>query len=904
MQHAIGLFLFYYSEEKLDLKTKTKKNFYAAAVDDLIQEFRTSYDGMSEDQVRRLQMQYGKNELTATKKKTYLEMFISQFKDFMIIVLLAAALIAGLVAKEWTDAIIILAVVVLNAIFGVFQESKAEGAIDALKKMATPKARVKRDGAVKEIDSTELVPGDIVVVEAGDVVPADLRLFETTTLKIEESSLTGESIPVQKLATTLTKPNLALGDQKDMAFSGTNVTFGKGTGIVVNTGMNTEIGQIASMINNSDDKVTPLQRNLSQLGKVLTYIILMISVVIFIIGMVKQESSLINMLIVAISIAVAAIPEGLPAIVTIILALGTQKLSKQNAIIRKLPAVETLGSTDIIGSDKTGTLTMNQMTVEVVYTNRQILEAKTPLDHEDMTLQIMNFANDSQIQADGTLLGDPTETALIKYGQEQGFFVQDELRERPRINELPFDSDRKMMTSINRFGNQTYLIMTKGAPDIVLQHCNKYLENNELHDLTSEDREDILNVNEKLAKRALRVLSFAYKVVSDLPSPINSETVENDLVFAGMVGMIDPERPEAKDAVSEAKRAGINTIMITGDHQITAQAIAIRLGILEPEQSGAVITGTDLSQMDDQQLANNVEKYKVYARVNPADKVRIVKAWQSKNKVVAMTGDGVNDAPALKAADIGIGMGINGTEVSKSASDMVLADDNFATIVHAVKEGRKVFANIQKAIQYLMSANLGEVITIFILTLMGWDVLAPVQLLWINLVTDTFPAIALGIEPTEKGIMDQKPRGRNSTFFTGGVLPAIVYQGILEAAITLGVYYFAISFPVHHISGLIHEDAQTMAYVTLALIQLFHAFNVKSFNKSLFQINPFANKAFNWAILISLVLLSITVLIPGFNQIFHVSSLNLTQWLVIFIGAILMVIVVEIVKIFQRIFNK
>lgn len=888
----------------MDIKPQEKKNYYAEPVETLIQEFRTSYDGMSEEQVRRLQMNYGKNELAAAKKKTYLEMFIAQFKDFMIIVLLVAALIAGVIAREWTDAIIILAVVILNAIFGVFQESKAEGAIEALKKMATPKARVKRDGAIKEVASTELVPGDIVVIEAGDVVPADLRLYETTTLQIEESSLTGESIPVQKLATTLTEQNLALGDQKDMAFSGTNVTFGRGTGIVVNTGMSTEIGQIASMINNSEDKVTPLQRNLSQLGKVLTYVILAISAVIFLIGLLKNESSFINMLIVAISIAVAAIPEGLPAIVTIILALGTQKLSKENAIIRKLPAVETLGSTDVIGSDKTGTLTMNQMTVEVIYTNRQILEAKTPLDHEDMTLQIMNFANDSQIQADGTLLGDPTETALIKYGQEHDFYIQDELREHPRINELPFDSDRKMMTSINRFGDQSYLIMTKGAPDVVLEHCQSYLENNELHDLTDKDRYEILEVNEKLAKRALRVLSFAYKVVDQLPSPINSATVEQNLVFAGMVGMIDPERPEAKAAVAEAKQAGIKTIMITGDHQVTAQAIATRLGILEPKQTNAVITGTDLSQMNDKQLANNVENYRVYARVNPADKVRIVKAWQSKNKVVAMTGDGVNDAPALKAADIGIGMGINGTEVSKSASDMVLADDNFATIVQAVKEGRKVFANIQKAIQYLMSANLGEVLTIFILTLMGWDVLAPVQLLWINLVTDTFPAIALGVEPTEKGIMNQKPRGRNSTFFTGGVFPAIVYQGIVEAALTLGVYYLAICFPVHQTAALIHEDARTMAYVTLALIQLFHAFNVKSFKKSLFQMNPFANRTFNWAILVSLLLLGVTVLIPGFNQIFHVSSLNLLQWGIVFGGAIAMVIIVEIVKIFQRIFSK
>ncbi|WP_317698551.1 calcium-translocating P-type ATPase, PMCA-type [Xylocopilactobacillus apis] len=886
------------------MKPEKKEKFYSLPVEDIIQKYRTSYDGLSSTQVRRLQMEYGENKLSAGHHKTYLEMFIEQFKDFMIIVLLAAALIAGLIAHEWTDAVIILAVVILNAIFGVFQESKAENAIEALKNMATPKARVKRDGDIQEIDSTDLVPGDIVVLEAGDIVPADLRLYETSTLKIEESSLTGESIPVQKLGTTITEPNVALGDQKDMAFSGTNVTFGRGTGIVVSTGMNTEIGQIASMISENDDTTTPLQRNLSQLGKVLTYIILAISALIFLIGMVKNDANWIDMLIVAISIAVAAIPEGLPAIVTIILALGTQKLSKRNAIIRKLPAVETLGSTDIIGSDKTGTLTLNQMTVEKVYTDRQLLDSDVGLDQQDMTLRIMNFANDSQIQADGTLLGDPTETALIKFGQKNDFFIQDELKITPRVNDLPFDSDRKMMTSINQFGDNAYLVMTKGAPDEILKRCNQYLQGNELHDLTEEDQKDILDVNNDLAKQALRVLGFAYKVIDEMPSPINSDTIENDLVFAGMVGMIDPERPEAKAAVAEAKQAGIRTIMITGDHQVTAQAIATRLGIISENANEAVISGSQLSQMSDEELDQNVEQYSVYARVNPADKVRIVKAWQSKNKVVAMTGDGVNDAPALKAADIGIGMGINGTEVSKNASDMVLADDNFATIVHAIKEGRKVFANIQKSIQYLMSANLGEVLTLFVLTIMGWDILAPVQLLWINLVTDTFPAIALGVEPTEKGIMKEKPRGRNSTFFSGGVFPAIIYQGIIEGLITLGVYYWALNFPVHTDYAMIHHDAQTMAYVTLGLIQLFHAFNVKSFSKSIFQQNIFANKTFNWAIVVSLILLGVTILVPGFNQMFHVTQLNLSQWGVVVLGGILMVVIVEFVKLFQRVFSR
>ena len=887
----------------MEIKSQKRDKFYSRPVDDLIKEFRTSYDGISTEQVERLQMKYGKNELESGRQKTYFGMFIEQFKDFMIIVLLMAAIIAGFVAKEWPDAIMILAVVILNALFGVFQESKAENAITALQKLSTPKARVKRNGEIKEVNSTELVPGDIVVLEAGDVVPADLRLYETSNLRIEESSLTGESVAVSKLATLITDPDVSLGDQKDMAFSGTNVTFGRGTGIVVNTGMNTEMGQIATMISDSKDPVTPLQRNLSQLGQILTYLILVISVVIFFVGYMKQEADVIDLLIVAISIAVAAIPEGLPAIVTIILALGTQKLSQENAIIRKLPAVETLGSTDVIGSDKTGTLTMNKMTVEKIYTDRQLLDADAQLDHQDMTLRIMNFANDAKITGDGTLLGDPTETALIEFGRNKDFYIQDELEKMPRVNDLPFDSERKMMSSINRFGDNAYLVMTKGAPDIILQRCNKYLENNELIDLTEKDRSEILNINQNMAEQALRVLGFAYKVIEKMPSPVNSETIESDLVFAGMVGMIDPERPEAKAAVAEAKSAGIRTIMITGDHQVTAGAIAKRLGILPEDATDGVISGSELSRMDDQTLKKEISKYSVFARVNPADKVRIVQSWQDQGKVVAMTGDGVNDAPALKAADIGIGMGINGTEVSKSASDLVLADDNFATIVLAVKEGRKVFANIQKAIQYLMSANLGEVITIFVLTLMGWDVLAPVQLLWINLVTDTFPAIALGVEPMEEGIMNQKPRGRNSTFFTGGVMPAIIYQGIVEAMITLGVYYLALIFPVNSQPAMIHQDAQTMAYVTLALIQLFHAFNVKSFKKSIFQLNIFANKTFNWAILISIVLLAVTIVIPGFNQLFHVSALDMIQWCIVFAGGIVMIVVVEFVKLFQRIFS-
>ena len=596
----------------------------------------------------------------------------------------------------------------------------------------------------------------------------------------------------------------------------------------------------------------------------------------------------------------AAIPEGLPAIVTIILALGTQKMAKRHALVRKLPAVETLGSTDIIASDKTGTLTQNKMTVEKVYYDGQLNDASAGIHGGNPLMTIMNFANDTQVQDDGKLLGDPTETALVAYGKTQNYDVAKALTGEPRIAEVPFDSERKLMTTIHRRADGKLLVATKGAPDELLKRVTDLATGENTAPLSDSERDAILKANKDMATQALRVLGMAYKVIDTLPEKVDSDTVENHMIFAGLVGMIDPERPEAEAAVAEAKAAGIRPMMITGDHRDTAEAIAVRLGIIDQGDDDAVITGAELDQQSDDEFAKNVAKYSVYARVAPEHKVRIVNAWQKKGKVVAMTGDGVNDAPALKAADIGIGMGITGTEVSKGASDMVLADDNFATIVVAVEEGRKVFSNIQKAIQYLLSANLGEVLTLFMMTMLGWDLLAPVHILWINLVTDTFPAIALGVEPTEPGIMKQKPRGRKSNFFSGGVGPAVIWQGILEGLLTLGVYWIAITYPVHSGSAAIHADALTMAYATLGLIQLFHAFNVKSIHQSLFTVGAFRNKAFNWAILASFVLLAVTILVPGFNGLFHVTSLDWHQWITVLGAGVAMIVIVEIVKVFER----
>lgn len=887
-------------------KEQSKALFYTQGEEEVLKSLDTSIDGLSTAQAKERLDAYGYNELDEGEKRNFLSKFIDQFKDLMIIILLVAAALSVITEgmHGLTDACIILAVVVLNAVFGVYQEGQAEAAIEALKNMSSPMARVRRDGHVVEIDSRELVPGDIVLLEAGDVVPADMRLLEAASLKIEEAALTGESVPVEKDVTEIVEAEAGIGDRVNMGYQNSNVTYGRGTGVVTNTGMYTEVGKIADMLANADESQTPLKQSLEQLSKTLTYLIVAIALVTFLVSVFIRGEQPLEGLMVAVALAVAAIPEGLPAIVTILLSLGTTTLAKRNSIVRKLPAVETLGSTEIIASDKTGTLTMNQMTVEKVYTNGQLQNADTELGADNTTLRIMNFANDTKVDPDGKLIGDPTETALVQFGLDHNFDVRDVLKSEPRVAELPFDSDRKLMSTIHKEADGTYFVAVKGAPDQLLKRVTRIEINGEIRPITDEDKQAILATNKELAKQALRVLMMAYKTTSEIPT-LESAVVESDLIFSGLVGMIDPERPEAAEAVRVAKEAGIRPIMITGDHQDTAEAIAKRLGIIDPnETEDHVFTGAELNELSDEEFQKVFKQYSVYARVSPEHKVRIVKAWQNDGKVVAMTGDGVNDAPSLKTADIGIGMGITGTEVSKGASDMVLADDNFATIIVAVEEGRKVFSNIQKSIQYLLSANMAEVFIIFFATLFGWDVLQPVHLLWINLVTDTLPAIALGVEPAEPGIMTHKPRGRQSNFFDGGVFGAIMYQGVFQTILVLAVYGWGLVFPEHHTQVEIHADALTMAYATLGLIQLLHAFNVKSVYQSVFKVGLFRNKTFNWAIPVAFILLMATIVVPGFNNLFHVSHLSFTQWLAVIVGSFLIVVLVEIVKAIQRALGK
>ena len=887
-------------------KEQSKALFYTQGEEEVLKSLDTSIDGLSTAQAKERLDAYGYNELDEGEKRSLLSKFIDQFKDLMIIILLVAAALSVITEgmHGLTDACIILAVVVLNAAFGVYQEGQAEAAIEALKNMSSPLARVRRDGNVVEIDSRELIPGDIVLLEAGDVVPADMRLLEAASLKIEEAALTGESVPVEKDITETVEAEAGIGDRVNMGYQNSNVTYGRGTGVVTNTGMYTEVGKIADMLANADESQTPLKQSLEQLSKTLTYLIIAIALVTFLVSVFIRGEQPLEGLMVAVALAVAAIPEGLPAIVTILLSLVTTTLAKRNSIVRKLPAVETLGSTEIIASDKTGTLTMNQMTVEKVYTNGQLQSAATELGADNTTLRIMNFANDTKVDPDGKLIGDPTETALVQFGLDHNFDVRDVLKSEPRVAELPFDSDRKLMSTIHKEADGTYFVAVKGAPDQLLKRVTRIEINGEVRPITDEDKQAILATNKDLAKQALRVLMMAYKTTNDIPT-LESEVVESDLIFSGLVGMIDPERPEAAEAVRVAKEAGIRPIMITGDHQDTAEAIAKRLGIIDPNDTeDHVFTGAELNELSDEEFQKVFKQYSVYARVSPEHKVRIVKAWQNDGKVVAMTGDGVNDAPSLKTADIGIGMGITGTEVSKGASDMVLADDNFATIIVAVEEGRKVFSNIQKSIQYLLSANMAEVFIIFFATLFGWDVLQPVHLLWINLVTDTLPAIALGVEPAEPGIMTHKPRGRQSNFFDGGVFGAIMYQGVFQTILVLAVYGWGLVFPEHHTQAEIHADALTMAFATLGLIQLLHAFNVKSVYQSVFKVGLFRNKTFNWAIPVAFVLLMATIVVPGFNNLFHVSHLSLTQWLAVIVGSFLIVVLVELVKAIQRALGK
>ena len=873
------------------------KHVYLQTVEDVFKEVQSSPSGLSSQEAASRLEKYGANTLQEGKKKTLLEKFVDQFKDFMILVLLVAAVVSMFAHQgdpDPTDAIIILAVVLLNAVLGVFQESKAEEAIEALKKMASPVASVLRDGHVEHIKGEDIVVGDVVILEAGDVVPADMRLFEVNTVKIEESALTGESVPVDKDLVIPAGDEVGIGDRTNMAFSSTNVTYGRAVGVVTSTGMNTEVGKIANMLANTEEGKTPLQENQDALGKWLTIMILVIAVIIFLVGMLRGNEWT-HMLLTAIAIAVAAIPEGLPAISTIILALGTQKMAQRNAIVRKLPAVETLGGVEIICSDKTGTLTLNQMTVEKMVYDNEIHDASEEISKDNIALRVMNLANDTKISQDNSLLGDPTETAMVQYGLDKNYDVREELVNIPRIAEVPFDSTRKLMTTIHQLEDGKYLVATKGAPDMLLDRVTKIEKHGEVSAFTEDDRTTLMKLNKEMATQALRVLAMAYKVIDTLPETVDTDSIEHDLIFAGLVGMIDPERKEAAAAIKVAQSAGIRTIMITGDHRDTAQAIAKRLGILRPDQEDGVLTGGELNDISDEELERTVENYSVYARVSPEHKVRIVKAWQKNGKVVSMTGDGVNDAPSLKQADIGVGMGITGTEVSKGASDMVLADDNFETIVVAVEEGRKVFANIQKAVQYLLSANFGEVMTMFVATMAGWSILEPIHILWINLVTDVFPAIALGLEEAEADIMNHPPRGKGSNFLSNGVLPSIFYQGFFEGGITLFVFWYAT-----HIANWGNPVGETMAFATLGLIQLFHAFNVKSVYKSLGEVGAFKNKMFNYAILLSAVMLLSVMVIPGLTTVFDVATLTAGQWLFVVGSAFSIVPIVEIAKAIMR----
>lgn len=872
-----------------------KDQFYRQTTLQVLERLHATPQGLLTTEAMERLQKNGPNELPQGKKITLWQRIIAQFKDLMILILIVAAF-----AGELSDTIIILLVVVLNAAFGVFQETKAENAIDALQKMSTPTTRVRRDGQIAQLSSKELVVGDVILLEAGDIIPADVRFLKTQNVKVEEAALTGESVAVTKDEAVIDAESAALGDQHNMGFMNTSMTAGTAEAVVVATGKDTEVGKIAQMLNSAEPTVTPLQRNITHLSKILSVLVLAIAVIIFALGMLTKRETPLDMLLTAISLAVAAIPEGLPAIVTITLALGTQAMAKRHALIRKLQAVETLGATEIIASDKTGTLTKNQMTIEQLMLNGQVTAAPDfKIDADSPLTKAMILANDAERGSQKELLGDPTETALWQFYIDKGLDI-DEFRQRyPRLNSWPFDSERKLMSvAVNDKQPTLYL---KGAVDELLTRADRILDGEQVREITAADREQIFKTNHHLAKQALRVLGYAYRPLTDAESQsTDPAAVEQSLIFIGLSGMIDPPRPEVKAAIQEAKEAGIRPLMITGDHKTTARAIAERLGIIEPGDEAGAITGQELNELSDQELKDQVAQYSVYARVAPEHKVRIVRAWQAHDKVVAMTGDGVNDAPALKTADIGVGMGITGTEVSKNAADVVLADDNFATIIAAVKEGRKVFANIQKAIQYLLSANLGEVLTLLIMTMMNWSILAPVQILWINLVTDTFPAIALGVEPAEGDVMKHQPRGNQGSFLAHGVGFNIIYQGILEGFLTLGVYALGILYPVHQGSALIHADALTMAYITLGLIQLLHACNCKSLQGTIFKTGEFRNRYFNWAILSSTLLLAGTIFIPTLNPIFHTTELDLAQWGIVITAGLLMVLIVEIVKAVQR----
>lgn len=846
--------------------------------------------GLSSKEAEKRAKVFGKNKLDEKKKVSFISKLIAQFKDFMIIILLIAAVISAIISyvegsNDYMDSIIIVAIVFFNAMMGIIQENKAEKSLEALRKLSAPVAKVKRDGKVVNIESSNLVPGDVIILEAGNLVPADCHLVKAFNLKVEESALTGEAVPVLKDPSVILKQNVPLGDMLNTVFSSTIVTNGHGEAIVTDIGMSTKVGTIAKMIITDESPQTPLQKKLSDVGKKLGTACIIICIAIFIIGLIKKIS-FIEIFMTSIGLAVAAIPEGLPAIVTIMLSIGVTKMAKKNAIIRKLPAVETLGSSSVICSDKTGTLTQNKMKVVKITGVNGILESGINSKDFNFVLELGSMCNDSIVEYSGrkaTVNGEPTEAAIVTAGIKYGAYST-KLKER--VNEIPFDSGRKMMTTIHKI-KTGYRIVTKGAPDVILKRCSNYYSNSNTYTLNRSNLSSIESNNEKMANEALRVIAVSFKDVDSLPRNIDSNSIEKDLTFVGLIGMIDPPREGVFEAVLTCKRAGIKTVMITGDHILTAKAIASNLGILG--KNDLAITGEELDKIPQNKLERDIMKYSVFARVTPEHKVRIVKAFRATGAVVAMTGDGVNDAPALKNADIGVSMGLNGTDVAKNASDMILTDDNFVTIVEAVKEGRHIYDNIRKAVHFLIATNVGEIVTIFFGLLLGLESpLLAIQLLWINLVTDSFPAIGLGLEPIDKAIMHKKPKDPKKGLFSDGLWSKIFFEGTMIGLLTL--FAFTVG---NHLYGL--EVARTMAFISLSMLELVHSFNIRSEN-SIFEIGIFKNKYLNIAFIAGAILQIAVVVIKPIAKIFDVVPLNTTQWIFTFAISITPIVIMEFKK--------